>query len=290
MLGLFRFGTFLDVNTTLTLKPINMKNASHKRDVNANGEHQSHLAKKNDLKGEKNSLLRFSVSLALSLFIVYTLFQVQTTEAALEVAENVDPIEDDMAYVPAFKEEVVVVKQLKPEPIVETKLIVNKIKEVDNDHKDLKETVLKTTVEPKEVTSLVDTSTVEVADTDDDPIEEVPFAFIEDAPIYPGCEKYKGKAERKKCMSEKIDKLIKRKFDVDLANELGLEEGVKRINVLFVIDENGNVTQIQSRAPHPKLQKEAERVIKLLPQMQPGKQRNQNVKVKYTLPIMFKVD
>ena len=289
MLGLFLFGTFLDVNTSLTLKPINMKNASHKRDVDANGEYQSHLAKKNDLKGEKNSLLRFSVSLALSLFIVYTLFQVQTTEAAPEVAQLEDVVVDTMEYVPVFKEEVVVVKELKPEPIVETKLIINKIKEIENDHKDLKETVLKTETKPKEVTSLVNISDVEVID-DVDPIEEVPFAFIGDAPVYPGCEKFKSKAKRKKCMSEKIDKLIKRKFDVDLANELGLEEGVKRINVLFVIDENGNVTGIQSRAPHPKLQKEAERVIKLLPQMQPGKQRNQNVKVKYTLPIMFKVD
>lgn len=289
MLRLFLFGTFLDVNTILTLKPISMKNSNHKTDVNVNGEHQSHLAKKNDLKGEKNSLLRFSVSLMLSLFIVYTLFQVQTTDVAPEVAELEDVLEDNMDYVPTFKEEVVVVKELKPEPEVETKLIIDKIKEVENDHKDLKETVLKTTVEPKEVTSLVDTSNVEVADVEE-PIEEVPFAFIEDAPVYPGCEKYKSKAKRKKCMSEKIDKLIKRKFDVDLANELGLEEGVKRINVLFVIDENGNVTGIQSRAPHPKLQKEAERVIKLLPQMQPGKQRNQNVKVKYTLPIMLKVD
>ncbi|WP_298508615.1 energy transducer TonB [uncultured Kordia sp.] len=266
-----------------------MKNATHNKDVNANGVHESHLAKKNDLKGEKNSLLRFSVSLMLSLFIIYTLFQVQTTDAAPKVAENVDPIEDDMTYVPVFKEEVVVVKELKPEPEVQTKLITNEVKVVENDHKDLKETVLKTTSEPVEVTSLVDVSTVEVEETVEVP-EEIPFAFIEDAPIYPGCEKYKSKEKRKKCMSEKVDKLIRRKFDSGLANELGLDEGVKRINVLFIIDENGNVTGIQSRGPHPKLEREAKRVIKLLPKMEPGKQRNKNVKVKYTLPIMLKVD
>ncbi|MCH2192985.1 energy transducer TonB [Kordia sp.] len=266
-----------------------MKNATHNKDVNANGVRESHLAKKNNLKGEKNSLLRFSVSLMLSLFIVYTIFQVKTVDAAPKVAEVEDVLEDDMTYVPVFQEEVVVVKQLKPEPVVQTELIIDKIKEVENDHKDLKETVLKTTVEPKEVTSLIDVSTVEVEDPVEIP-EEVPFAFIEDAPIYPGCEKFKSKAKRKKCMSEKIDKLIQRKFDADLANELGLDEGIKRINVLFVIDENGNVTGIQSRAPHPKLKKEAERVIKLLPKMEPGKQRNKNVKVKYTLPIVFRVN
>ncbi|MGH1384385.1 energy transducer TonB [Kordia sp.] len=265
-----------------------MKNANHKTDVNANGVHQSHLAKKNELKGERNTFLRFSVSLMLSLFIVYTLFQVQTTEAAPEVVQLEDVVDDTMESMPTFKEEVVVVKEPEPEPEIKPTTVTDEIKVVDNDTT-IKNQVLQTETKPKEVTSLVDTSNVEVADTEE-VIEEVPFAFIEDAPVYPGCEKFKSKKERKKCMSEKIDKLIKRKFNVDLANELGLEEGVKRINVLFIIDENGNVTGIQSRAPHPKLQKEAERVIKLLPQMQPGKQRNQNVKVKYTLPIMFRVD
>lgn len=121
-------------------------------------------------------------------------------------------------------------------------------------------------------------------------IEEVPFSLIEDAPIYPGCEKFKSKVERKKCMSEKVQKLINRKFNTGIADDLNLDEGVQRINVLFVIDEHGNVTGIQSRAVHPKLEKEAERVVKLLPKMQPGKQRNESVKVKYTLPILFKVN
>ena len=47
---------------------------------------------------------------------------------------------------------------------------------------------------------------------------------------------------------------------------------------MFTIDENGVVTDIRSRGPHPKLEKEAERVVKLLPKMEPGKQRKQNVK------------
>jgi len=288
LLGLFLFGTFLDVNTTLTLKPINMKNANHKKHVSANGVQESHLAKKNDLKGDKNTFLRFSVSLMLSLFIVYTLFQVQTTDPAPVIADAEDVLEDDMTYVPVFEVEVEVVKEPEPEPEVKPEVITNEVKPVDDDTV-IKKQVLETETKPKQVTSLVDVNTVEVAETDEIP-EEVPFAFIEDAPIYPGCEKFKSKEKRKKCMSEKIDKLIQRKFDSDLVNELGLDEGRKRINVLFIIDENGNVTGIQSRAPHPKLQKEAERVIKLLPKMQPGKQRNQNVKVKYTLPIILRVD
>jgi protein TonB len=267
-----------------------MKNANHTHDVNATGVHESHLAKKNDLKVQKNSLLRFSVSLMLSLFIVYTLFQVQSSVAAPEVAEVSDELfEDNAEYVPVFQEEVIKVKELKPEPEVKSTIIYNEVKQVENDKKDLVEEILKTTTEAKEVTTDFDPNAVEYVEPVEK-IEEVPFSLIEDAPIYPGCEKYKTKVDRKKCMSKQIQKHINRKFDVDLASELGLDEGKKRIDVLFVIGENGNVTGIQSRAPHPKLKKEAERVIKLLPKMEPGKQRDKNVKVKYTLPIIFRVN
>jgi protein TonB len=91
-------------------------------------------------------------------------------------------------------------------------------------------------------------------------------------------------------MSKKIQKHVNRRFNTELAQELGLSEGKKRIDIAFTIDENGNVTGIQSRAPHPKLKKEAERVVRLLPKMEPGKQQNKAVKVKYTLPIVFRVD
>ncbi|MEM6684826.1 MAG: energy transducer TonB [Bacteroidota bacterium] len=266
-----------------------MKNASHNKDVNATGVHQSHLAKKNDLKIERNPLLRFSVSLMLSLFIVYTVFQIQTVEVAPEVVKIEEPLTDDMTYVPVFQEEIIKVEELKPEPEVKSSLIHDKIKEVENDTKILKEEVLKTETKPTEVTTDFDPNAVEVLDTPE-VIEEVAFAFIEDAPIYPGCEKFKTKEKRKQCMSEKIQKLINRKFNTGIAEDLNLNSGIQRINVLFIIDENGKVTGIQSRASHPKLKKEAERVVKLLPQMQPGKQRDQNVKVKYTLPIIFKVD
>ncbi|QHI38179.1 hypothetical protein IMCC3317_35660 [Kordia antarctica] len=266
-----------------------MKNVNHTENVNAIGVQESHLARKNDLKIQRNPLLRFSVSLALSLFIVYTVFQIQTETEVVEVVTAELMEKDTTPYVPVFQEEVVVVKQIDPEPTIKPTLIIDVIEPVDNDTK-LKKQILETTITPKKVTSLVNKDDVPVMSEGRDENIEVPFAFIEDAPIYPGCEKYKSKEERKKCMSEKIQKHVNKKFNTGLAQDLGLDEGKKRINILFVIDENGNVTGIQSHAPHPELQKEAERVIRLLPKMEPGKQRNQNVKVKYTLPIIFRVN
>ena len=59
---------------------------------------------------------------------------------------------------------------------------------------------------------------------------------------------------------------------------------------MFKIDKNGNITNVQARAPHNRLRDEAIRVIKLLPKMIPGKQRGRPVGVKYSLPIAFKVE
>ena len=89
-------------------------------------------------------------------------------------------------------------------------------------------------------------------------------------------------------MSEKISKFVNRKFNTDLAGDLGLS-GRQRISVFFKIDKNGNVTGVRSRAPHPRLEQEAARVINALPKMKPGKQRGKAVIVPYSLPIVFQV-
>ncbi|WP_298418993.1 energy transducer TonB [uncultured Kordia sp.] len=267
-----------------------MSKVNHKNNVSGTGVRESHLAKKDDLRIQKNPFLRFSVSLMLSLFLVYTVFQVQAAVAQDEVAE-VAPIQDPDTYVMEdFRVEQKLVEKIKePEPKVESKMIYDEVDPVKDDT-EIKKEVIKTEQDAKEVTELVSTGDVDVADEDNEEIEEVPFVMIEDAPVFPGCEKYKTKADRKKCMSEKIQKHVNRKFNTDLANDLGLNEGRKRITVLFTIDEKGVVTDIKSRGPHPKLEKEAERVVKLLPKMKPGQQRKENVKVKYTLPINFIVN
>lgn len=89
-------------------------------------------------------------------------------------------------------------------------------------------------------------------------------------------------------MSDKIQEFVNKKFNTDLASELGLS-GRQRINVIFKIDKTGEVVGIRARAPHPGLEKEAARVIGLLPKMQPGKQRGKAVTVPYSLPIVFQV-
>jgi protein TonB len=123
------------------------------------------------------------------------------------------------------------------------------------------------------------------------PIEiEKPFDMVnvEVVPIYPGCEKATTNRERVKCMSDKLGKLIQRKFNTDLASNLGLS-GLQKIDVQFKIDKNGQIVEIKTRAPLKQLEDEAKRVVAKIPQMTPGKQRNTPVSVLYNLPIKFEV-
>ncbi|MGA9589130.1 MAG: energy transducer TonB [Salegentibacter sp.] len=157
--------------------------------------------------------------------------------------------------------------------------------EVVEDEKEVEETEIQSTETTQE-------EVVEVEDVVEAPVEEevedVPFAVIENVPIYPGCEKLKTNDERKKCMSEKISQFVNKNFDTDLGSELGLS-GVNRVIVQFKINEKGNIVDVRSRAPHPRLEQEAARVINSLPKMQPGKQRGKPVGVMYSLPIIFQV-
>ena len=117
--------------------------------------------------------------------------------------------------------------------------------------------------------------------------EEVPFSVIENVPEYPGCEKGSN-SEKRKCMSAKIAKFVQRNFNTKIAGDLGLS-GRQRVNVIFKIDQSGSVVEVRSRAPHPRLEKEAARVINMLPKMKPGRQRGKVVIVPYSLPITFQV-
>ncbi|MBR9915682.1 MAG: energy transducer TonB, partial [Algicola sp.] len=166
-----------------------------------------------------------------------------------------------------------------PPPVVPEEI------EIVEDEKEIEETVIEST-ETDQEEEIVEVEEIEVEEVEED--IEVPFSVIENVPIFPGCENEKGNNAKKQCMSDKISKFVNRKFNTDLAGDLGLS-GRQRINVIFKIDKTGNIIGVQARAPHPGLEKEAKRVINLLPKMKPGKQRGKAVTVPYSLPILFQV-
>ena len=93
---------------------------------------------------------------------------------------------------------------------------------------------------------------------------------------------------QKKCTSNNIANHVNKNFNTKLSNDLKLT-GKQRINVIFKINTDGNIIGVRSRAPHPELEKEAIRVVNLLPKMIPGEQKGKKVNVPYSLPIIFQV-
>ena len=73
--------------------------------------------------------------------------------------------------------------------------------------------------------------------------------------------------------------------------QIAQENGISgRVLMSFVIEKDGTLTNIQVlQAPDRSLSDEAMRVLKMSPKWKPGKQRNQTVRVKYTLPVDFRI-
>jgi protein TonB len=225
----------------------------------------------------RNSSLFFAVGLALMLLITNYAINYKTYDKeAIDIGQlNMDELDD---------EEIPITEQIQTPPPPPPPPAAPEVIEIVEDEEEIEETVIEST-EVEEDTEIVEVEEVEVEEVEED--VEVPFHVIENVPVYPGCEKGNNDA-KKKCMSEKIQKFVQKKFNTDLAGDLGLT-GRQRISVLFKIDKSGNIVGVRSRAPHPRLEKEAARVINLLPQMKPGKQRGKAVTVPYSLPIIFQV-
>ena len=223
----------------------------------------------------RNSSLYFAIGLALMVFLSYGAINYKVFDKS---ALDLDKVSMDALD----EEEVPVTEQVVPAHPPPPPRPAHEVIEIVEDEEEVEETVIESTETDQE--EEIDIEDIEVEEFED---VEVPFAVIENVPIFPGCDK--GNNERKRqCMSEKIAKFVQRKFNTELAGDLGLT-GRQRISVIFKIDKTGSVTGVRARAPHPRLEKEAQRVINLLPKMKPGKQRGKAVIVPYSLPIIFQV-
>lgn len=69
------------------------------------------------------------------------------------------------------------------------------------------------------------------------------------------------------------------------------ENGVQgRVIVQFVVEKDGKVTDVHvAKSVDPSLDKEAARVVAAMPKWIPGKQNGSAVRVKYTVPVTFKL-
>ena len=219
----------------------------------------------------KNSSLYFVIGLALILFISWQAIEWKTYEKDLYDYEALDVDEE-------VDEEIPITEQLKtpPPPPPPAPVVI----EVVEDEEDVEETVIESTETNEE-------EIVEIVEVEEEFEEvDVPFAVIEDVPIFPGCEKV-DKSQRRACFQEQMNKHIRKNFKCpEIAQEMGIQG---RVYVNFIIAKDGQITNIRMRGPDKNLEKEAQRIISKLPNMIPGKQRGRPVRVPFSIPIVFRL-
>jgi len=226
---------------------------------------------KADLNKDRN--LYFVIGLTLVLGVTWGAIEYKTYEKVFDLAA-LDMLEDD-------DEDIPITEQLKTPPPPPPPPPAPEVIEVVEDEEEVEETVIESTETDQDEIIIEE---IEVEEEFED--IDVPFAVIEDVPIFPGCESV-AKSQRRACFQDKINQHIRRNFRYpEIAQEMGIQG---RVYVNFIIAKDGSITNIRMRGPDKNLENEAQRIISRLPQMTPGKQRGRAVRVPFSIPITFRL-
>jgi len=124
------------------------------------------------------------------------------------------------------------------------------------------------------VTQRVETEPVK-AEAPKPEVENKVFDVVEQMPSYPG-----GQGALMQFLQSNI------KYPV-VAQENGVQG---RVTISFVVERDGSITDVAvARSVDPSLDREAMRVVKSMPKWIPGKQNGQAVRVKYNVPVSFRL-
>ncbi|MBM0651264.1 energy transducer TonB [Capnocytophaga genosp. AHN8471] len=169
-------------------------------------------------------------------------------------------------------------QQAPPPPV-----LTQEIEVVKND-KPVDEVLIGNT-DPSDPTPPVLPESIPVVE-DENPEIVVPFAVIEDKPLFQEC-KNVPRSEQMSCFKEHLDKHVKNNFRYpQAALDMGIEG---RVNVSFRINTDGTITILGVRGTDRILEDEAKRIISTIPKLIPGKQRNKPTAVTFAYPINFKL-
>ena len=169
-------------------------------------------------------------------------------------------------------------QQAPPPPV-----LTQEIEVVEND-KPVEEVLIGNT-DPSDPTPPALPESIPVVE-DENPEIVVPFAVIEDKPLFQEC-KNVPRSEQMSCFKEHLDKHVKNNFRYpQAALDMGIEG---RVNVSFRINTDGTITILGVRGTDRILEDEAKRIISTIPKLIPGKQRNKPTAVTFAYPINFKL-
>jgi protein TonB len=161
-------------------------------------------------------------------------------------------------------------KTVPPPPAAVTQ---SDILEIVDDDADIEEDIMASTEDQVE---WVDLDEIDYVEVEPEPEEEEIFMVVEDAPEFPGG------------TQALLDYLRKNIKYPAICRENNIQG---RVLVSFVVNKDGAIVDPEVvRGVHPSLDKEALRVIAGMPNWKPGSQRGKPVRVKYTVPVNFRLN
>lgn len=216
---------------------------------------------------EDKKILYVLMGLVMVLSLIYIAFE--WTDKEVTVYEVIDP--DLLA-----EEEIEIIQtaqELPPPPPPPAPEIVEELNVVEDDV--VTEELEIDTEDDKDKTVVINspiTSTGPAQEVEDN----VVFQVVERMPSFPG-----GDAAMFKYLGDNINYPV-------IAQENGVQG---RVICQFVVNRDGSIVDIVVvRSVDSSLDKEAVRVIKSMPKWSPGQQRGKPVRVKFTLPVNFKLN
>ncbi|MGL4291968.1 MAG: energy transducer TonB [Bacteroidales bacterium] len=211
--------------------------------------------------------------------LTFILIGLTTILAALFVAfewTSGDVVKHDMTGVSEglFEEEIIppTIQEATPPPPPPPAPVVEEIINIVEDDKQIEEVEIQSSEDNQNVAQEIISMPAPV---EEEEVTNEIFTVVEDMPMFPGGES---------ALLGYIGKSVK--YPV-IAQENGIQG---RVIVSFVIERDGSVADaVVVRGVDPSLDKEAIRVVKSMPKWTPGKQRGKPVRVKYTLPVTFRL-
>ena len=220
---------------------------------------------KADLENKKSTWLL--VGYVIVLVFMFVAFEWTKRDIKIDTSQAITDL--------VFEEEIIPIteqpEQVAPPP-PEAPSIAETLTIVDDDA-DVEETTIATS---EETNQAVEIKYVPVAVEEEEPEEQTIFEVVEQMPEFPNG----GMAGLMQYLSKNI------KYPT-IAQENGTQG---RVTVQFVVNRDGSIVDAKVlRGVDPYLDKEAIRVISSMPKWKPGMQRGKAVRVKYTVPVMFRL-
>ena len=268
------------------MKNTNVKANGHGSDQKANVTKKDSFQLKNLLSNvEKNGIFRFQIGLIITLALVYGAFQITSSIVPLP---DPPPLSiDESSLYSSFQLAEIKIEKVEEKQKSAPKKVFEPTKfEIIDDNETAKvETELLAQVSAGSDDGVTGIDYAEPVDDVD--VETVLMDLVDEAPIFPGCEKV-AENERVACFQKQLQKHIRRKFRYPDAAVTMQQQG--RVTVLFKVGATGVVEDVKMRGPHKILETEARRIMSSIPKMTPGKQKGRAVKVSYTIPINFQLN